>query len=181
MKNYFVSILFSLVTIATSLLLFNKVSYARNELGNLRQQIEDFLGDDIILPIQVTEDMTVPCDDPESLFIASVKRMVSRNTVPEVSYDNNGSELFVIREGEPLSDKEYKTLFGSNDKNRLFKTAMANSICNLYGISREELLRLRQQKIVINKAKREINKQINELFNESLEIINSWLSEYSYD
>lgn len=52
---------------------------------------------------------------------------------------------------------------------------MANSICNFYGMSIEELLHLREQKAVVNKTKKEINK----LFDESLEIINNWTNKNS--
>lgn len=178
MKNYFVSILLSFVIAMTFLLFFNEILYARNESENIKQQIWKFMGNELI-KVDLSDETSILCQDPESFFMASIKQMLIRNNTKDlkVCYDDNGSDLVVIEKGEPFSNKDYKVLFGNNKDREEFKCTVANSICNFYGISRKELLHLRRQKVVIDKTKKEINK----LFDESLDIINKYGNEQRID
>ncbi len=169
--KYFGPILFSFIL---SSLIYSPL-YAKDGSTTIRKQVKQLMIEGPLL-VMVDNKTTERCFTPESFFLASIKKML--NTESEVCYKKNGLELAIISDN-PFYEKNYKMLFGEeaftgdNEYKKTFKCAMANSICNFYGISIEELLHLRQKKVVVNKTKKEINR----LFDESLEIINSWTDE----
>lgn len=67
---------------------------------------------------------------------------------------------------DPIVSKPVKTQYN-------MECSLVDSICARYNITREELLEIRKQKTIINKRK----KEINNIFNECLEMINKKYNE----
>ena len=73
-----------------------------------------------------------------------------------------------------IKNKDYEIIFGhrknaniTEEEDRI-STILCDSICAYYGISMDELGKIRQSKHLINKKK----KEVNNLFNDCLEMIN---------
>ena len=171
MKNYSIYILLFFASILI-LLSVNNHLYAKEQIKTIRQQLTEIIDNEGgEYGIKIGEEDYF-FSKPEEVFEKFITRSIEINQIKTFSIRSadDKSDIDVVINNKSLSDNDYKTFFGENNNKKEFKCAMANSICHFYGISRKELLHLRQQKVIINKAKKEINK----LFDESLWIINNW-------
>ena len=112
-----------------------------------REQIKEFMGEKP-MEVKLDDETSISCPDPESLFVASIKVMMNKESM--VSYNDN--KLIVIGEdATEFSEKDYKAFFGENalsddEKQQTFKCAMINSIRGFYGIEMNKLKEIAQNK-----------------------------------
>ena len=172
MKNYSIYILLFFASILI-LLPVNNHLYAKEQIKTIRQQLIEIInnrGGEYGIKIGGENYFF---SKPEEVFEKFITRSIEINQIKTFSIHSvDGKDIDVVIKDTSLSDDDYKAFFGENNDKKEFKCAIANSICHFYGISRKELLHLRQQKVVVNRAKKEINK----LFDESLWIINNWVN-----
>lgn len=172
MKNYFIYILLFFASISI-LLPINNHLYAKEQYKSIKQQVANIISNKGGVWSITINSIIEHFSEPEELF----KKGMARALETGKQFSLRNGEIMIITNDTTFLNKDYEALFGNNKDREEFKRAMANSICNFYGISREELLHLRQQKVVVNKTKKEINK----LFDESLEIINNWANKTNGD
>lgn len=108
-------------------------------------------------------------NDVDAAFCYYFKKTVDDGNAREIE------EIPVIQWNDTSISKEnYETIFKHKKSVDISKeeckvsTILCDSICAYYGISMEELGKIRQSKHLINKKK----KEVNELFNNCLKIIN---------
>ena len=108
----------------------------------------------------------------EEVFVRILEALINRNLLGIKSKD--GKDLIIGRRGPQLKDEEYFALFGRHlEKDAVdqyqykMEQALVDSVCAFYGIERDKLIKVKQNKHLISNKKREINK----LFNECLEVM----------
>ena len=108
----------------------------------------------------------------EEVFVLLFRKVVHDKTLSG-KLVGSGEQLIAAKEPQ-LTDNEYFALFNEQlDQDKVnqyqykIKHVLADSICSFYGIEREELVKIRKNKHLINKKK----KEINDLFNSCLKTI----------
>ena len=130
----------------------------------------DTTRDKLIQLIQQNDEIVKFGQDPETIFKTAFQSGLETED-SYVAWDN----LVIINAKTPISSaEEYEIIFNRQYNKNISNTqchleiALADSICAFYGIERDELVKIRKNKHLINKKK----KEINELFENCLEKLN---------
>ena len=133
----------------------------------------DTTRDKLIQLIQQNDKIVKFGRDPETIFKAAFQTALKAG---KGRIDWHG--LTILNSKTKILPEEYKYIFDRpynkdiSDTQRYLENSLADSICAFYGIERDELVKIRKSKHLINKKKKEINelfenclKSINEKFN----------------
>ena len=148
----------------------------------IREQIKEFMGDKP-MEVKLDNETSISCPNPESLFVASIKVMMKNKN--EVSYDNSKSKIIVIGNNAALTKTEYQKFFGKDALSKdsrdqvTFKCSMVNSICDFYGIDKNQLRMIRKPEAERTDEEKQViagldikPEEVNVLFDKCSRVIN---------
>ncbi len=106
-------------------------------------------------------------EDLAQLFVGSFNRFLKSDEAIGFEINLTGNKQnetrTIVTIGKGLEEDDYKVFFEQKHKNEItsrqqnIETALVNSICGYYSISKADLKKIRQNKIICNRSKKEIN------------------------